>query len=233
MGNVFERGDLRVNLLLMVVNGVAVMLCVQEISFLILFGVACLWLLFRKKPLKVLKFIIGYGVLWGISLLTLGVQSLTTFWLFSNIIRHLLVPIIYTDGLSDAPTGTLLAVFQKLHLPKSFGISTVVLLRFMPTIRVEFRAIRNSLRFRNVGVGILNTLGHLPLNFERTMVPLLIRITRISEELSAAAMVRGVRLNNDIISFDEVVLRGSDAGIMVVFSLLAGGVCTLSRLGLF
>jgi energy-coupling factor transport system permease protein len=62
---------------------------------------------------------------------------------------------------------------------------------------------------------------HLPSNFERTLVPLLIRTTKISEELAAAAMVRGVRLNNEIVSYDEVRFRVSDAVIATVFSVLA------------
>lgn len=227
-----RRADLRVSLLLVLINAVAVMLCTQEIWFIVLFAVAFAWLCLRGQPSKGLKLAAAYAVLFMIGRLTLGVRGFETIWLFSNLIRHMLVPVAYTIGLADAPTGTLLTVFHKLRLPKSFGISTVVLLRFFPTIGYELHAIRSSLKFRGTGVGFWNTLAHLPANFERTMVPLLIRTTRISEELSAAAMVRGVRLNSEIISFEEVRFCSADVIVSLAFGILAIAVLAADKLSL-
>ena len=219
--NCFRGADLRVSLLLVVINAVAVMLCTREAVFIALFIPAFIWLCLRGRVGKGLKFAVGYAVLYGISYLTLGVRGMETFWMFSNVARHMLIPIAYTSGITDAPTGTLLLVFHKLRLPKAAGISTVVLLRFTPTIGYEMRAIRNSLKFRGTGVGFWSTVTHIPSNFERTLIPLLIRTTKIAEELAAAAMVRGVRLNNDIVSFDEVRFRKGDIVIATLFTMLA------------
>lgn len=138
--------------------------------------------------------------------------------MFFNIGRHALIPIAFASGITDAPTGTLLTVFSRLRLPKAFGISTIVLLRYAPTITYELRAIRSSLRYRGIGVGFWDTLAHLPANCEYTMVPMLIRTTRIADELSAAAMVRGVRLNNAINSYDEVRWRPRDTWIAALYA---------------
>ena len=227
-----RRSDLRVSLMLVLINAVAVMLCTREIWFIVLFAVTFVWLCFRGQSGKGLKLATGYAVLFVLGRLTLGVRGFETIWLFSNLIRHMLIPIAYTLGLTDAPTGTLLTVFHKLRMPKSFGISTVVLLRFFPTIACELHAIRSSLKFRGTGVGFWNTLTHIPANFEQTMVPLLIRTTRISEELSAAAMVRGVRLNNKITSYEEVRFCSRDAVVLLVFSLLAMAVFAADKLSL-
>lgn len=229
MREAVRGADLRVSLLLVLVNAVIVMFCRQEVSFIALFLVAFLWLCLRGQVSRGLKMAAGYILLSLLAHFTVGVRGAETFWMFGNLLRHMLIPIAYTSGLTDAPTGTLLAVFHRLHLPKSFGISTVVLLRFFPTIGYELSQIRSSLKFRGTGMGFWNTAAHLPANFERTMVPLLIRTTRIAEELSAAAMVRGVRLNNEIESFDEVVFRGRDAVICAVLGLLALGIFMADR----
>ena len=222
---VFGKTDLRVSLLLALVNAIAVMVIKQELCFITLLGIACLWMCLRGSVAKSLKFLLGYLILSALAYLTMDINGLQTLWLMLNLMRHLLIPIAYADGLSDAPTGTLLFVFHKLHLPKAFGISTVVLLRFIPTIYYELRAIRNSLKFRNVGTGFWSTVAHLPDNFEKTMVPLLIRTTRIAEELSAAAMVRGVRLNNEIVSYDAVSFKRGDAAVSIVFFIMIVLVC--------
>lgn len=46
------------------------------------------------------------------------------------------------------------------------------MLRFFPTLGEEYRAIRNSQRFRGIGVGILHTLTHLPSTIEYILIPL-------------------------------------------------------------
>lgn len=206
------------------------LICAHETSFIALFTLACLWLLLRGRYKKAAGFIAAYVTLYFLSGVLIGIRSLTTFWFLTMVARHLLITVSYADGLADAHTGTLLAVFERLRLPKAAGISTVVLLRFLPTIANEYYAIRGSLKFRGVGITVWQTLIHLPKNFECTIVPLLMRTTRIAEELSAAAMVRGVRTTNKIVSYDEVHFRLSDGMICAVFSLYAVIVCLTDRL---
>lgn len=213
-----QNVDLRVTLWLLVLSAVAVVTCTGEVWFIAMMGVSVLWLLLRGRVAQGLKFAAAYAALTTLSQLMLGVRGLETLWMFANIGRHMLIPIAYASGISNTPTGTLLAVFAKLRLPKAFGISTVVLLRYVPTISYELRAIRSSLKFRGSGVGFWHTLAHLPSNFERTLVPMLMRTTRIAEELSAAAMVRGVRLNNAVESYEEVRFSATDAVVAGLFS---------------
>ena len=127
------------------------------------------------------------------------------------------------SGISDRPPGMLLEVFHRLHLPKGFGISVIVLLRFLPTIKYELKAIRGALKFRGVGISLLNTVFHLPKNFYLTLIPLLIRTVRISDEITAAALTRGIEVNNAIVSFSEVRWTKKDSVALVM--LLAGFIC--------
>jgi energy-coupling factor transport system permease protein len=221
--------DLRVTLWLLLLSAVAVVSCTGELWFACMMAIGAVWLLLRRHLMQGLKFVLAYAALSGLARLMLGVRGLETLWLLINIGRRMLIPISFAGGISDTPTGTLLAVLVKLHLPKALGISTVVLLRYIPTISYELRSIRSSLKFRGTGLGFWNTLAHLPSNFERTLVPMLIRTTRIAEELSAAAMVRGVRLTGAIESYDEVRFSKTDAVTAALFSAAIVAVWILDK----
>ena len=211
---------MRVNLLLLLLSTAAIAVCKDETYFAALFAVAICWLFCCGHIKKGLLFITAYLLLLAISSVTIGQRAWTTIWLFSVIARHMLIPIAFISDLTERPTGSFLAVFSKLHIHKGMSIATVVLLRFFPTIWHEFHAIRNALKFRGIGVTIWYSLAHPLRIFEYILIPMLIRTTRIAEELSAAAIVRGVRLDNAIISFDPVSFSRKDQMIAGVFGMI-------------
>ncbi len=220
-----KRADLRVNLLLLAASTAAISVCRSEQCFAALLLASVLWLLMCGRIKKGFLFIAAYVILFGISRLTIGKEAWTTIWLFSAIARHMLIPIAFISDIMDRPTGSFLAVFSKLHIPKGMGIATVVLLRFFPAIRNEFHAIRSALKFRGIGVTVWNVLVHPLKTFEYILIPMLIRTTRIAEELSAAAIVRGVRLDNDIISFEPISFSWKDVGIASAFGMIMVLIC--------
>ena len=101
---------------------------------------------------------------------------------------------------------------DELNLPEvySLGTSINMLGKIHHTIRYELTAIRNSLKFRGVGVHPAGILLHPYRNFKLTLIPLLIRTVKISEEMAAAAMVRGVTADNTVISFERIQWRKRD-----------------------
>ena len=114
--------------------------------------------------------------------------------------RKVLVPLSFAICLARESTGSLMAALRKLRLPKAAGIGTAVVLRFFPTIAGEYRAIRSSQRFRGIGVGVLHTLTHLPTTAEYILIPLILRTTKVAEELSASMTVRGVRFSGETLT---------------------------------
>lgn len=135
--------------------------------------------------------------------------------------------------LSQEPTGALMASLQALRLPKAVGIGLAVLLRFFPTIGGEYHAIRNSQRFRGIGVGVFHTLTHLPSTVEYILIPLILRTTKVAEELSASMTVRGVRFSGETISYRPVRFAWRDAALCVVALLIPVIVFLLERRGIF
>ena len=79
------------------------------------------------------------------------------------------------------------AAMDALHIPKAFTVPVSVMFRFFPTIREEYAAIRDAMRLRNVG-SLRNPMEMLSYR----LVPLLMGIVSIGNDLSASALTRGL-----------------------------------------
>lgn len=114
------------------------------------------------------------------------------------------------------------AAMDSLHFPKKFTVPVSVMFRFFPTIREEYKAIRDAMRLRNVG-SWRNPVEMLEYRF----VPLLTGLVSIGNDLSASALTRGLnapirRTNVCPIGFhwkDVIVI--SFCGMVVILFILS------------
>ena len=86
----------------------------------------------------------------------------------------------------------LLAALQAMGAPQAVLIPCMVVLRFFPTIRRDASHLMESLKTRRVLAGGGYALRHPALTCELLVVPLLMRSVRVSDELAASALVRGL-----------------------------------------
>lgn len=86
----------------------------------------------------------------------------------------------------------LLAALQAMGAPQAVLIPCMVVLRFFPTIRRDASHLMESLKTRRVLAGRRYALRHPALVCELLVVPLLMRSVRVSDELAASALVRGL-----------------------------------------
>lgn len=84
--------------------------------------------------------------------------------------------------------GEFMSCMQKMHVPDGIAVSLAVVMRFFPTIKEEYSSINDAMRMRGVMLGGGNVLRM----FEFRMIPLLFSCVNIGEELSAAAITRGL-----------------------------------------
>ncbi|RVX38686.1 energy-coupling factor transport system permease protein [Nonomuraea polychroma] len=89
------------------------------------------------------------------------------------------------------PPTEFTAALRAAHVPRAVTVSAAVLLRFLPTIIAEARAVRDAMRLRGIG-GWGGMLRHPVLSIERFTVPLIASSLRVAEDLSAAALLRGL-----------------------------------------
>ena len=80
------------------------------------------------------------------------------------------------------------AAMERMHLPPQIIIPFSVMLRFFPTVAEENAAISDAMRMRGIRFGGKHASSIL----EYRVVPVLMCTVKIGEELSAAALTRGL-----------------------------------------
>lgn len=86
----------------------------------------------------------------------------------------------------------LTAAMLRLRFPRAIVVPAVVMLRFIPTVFQEITAITEAQRLRGVFPGAWGTLTHPLRTVEYLLVPLLSQTARISDDLAASGIVRGL-----------------------------------------
>ncbi len=81
-----------------------------------------------------------------------------------------------------------LAAMNRMHVPDKFTIPISVIFRFFPTVAEESKSINDAMRMRGIEMGANKASEAV----EYRMVPLIASCSLIGEELSAAAMTRGL-----------------------------------------
>lgn len=90
--------------------------------------------------------------------------------------------------ISTTKINEFMAAMNRMCLPQGLTISIAVMMRFFPTLAEEYRSIRDAMRMRGIGFGG----GKLLKMVEYRLVPLLFSCISIGDELSAAAVTRGL-----------------------------------------
>lgn len=235
----YFRPDPRTWLLLCLLGIASILLVHSEIGGLCLF-LGCLFIhLLSGHMNKILPYalyyLVFYGIGWaGVRLLDSNVAFSVSSMLSSIGIvgRKILIPLSFATALAGEATGSLMAALQAMRFPKAVGIAASVVLRFFPTIAGEYRAIRSSQRFRGIGVGVVHTLTHLPSTVEYILIPLILRTTKVAEELSASMTVRGVRFSGETISYRPIHFSRKDGALCVFMAVIASAVFVLEKGGI-
>ena len=234
----YFRPDPRTWLLFCLLGIASILLVHSEIGGLCLFLGCLLIHLLTGKANKILPYmlyyLVFYGIGWaGVRLLDSNVAFSVSSMLSSIGIvgRKILIPLSFATALAGEATGSLMAALQAMRFPKAVGIAVAVVLRFFPTISGEYRAIRSSQRCRGIGVGVVHTLTHLPSTVEYILIPLILRTTKVAEELSASMTVRGVRFSGETISYHPIHFSWKDSALCVFMALISGAVFVLEKGG--
>lgn len=150
-------------------------------------------MILEKKYSSALKFLLAYASALVLTFYFLSEQS-------EGLIASLLIgycgivvqfmPAIITAWYVVRTTkiGEFMSCMQKMHVPDGIAVSLAVVMRFFPTIKEEYSSINDAMRMRGVMLGGGNVLRM----FEFRMIPLLFSCVNIGEELSAAAITRGL-----------------------------------------
>ena len=130
--------------------------------------------------------------------------------------------------IEKTPMDELLFSLEIWRVPKLVLIPLAVIYRYIPTILKEIGYIRESLKMRNLHSSMWDKLCHPMQNAENFFVPLLYRSEKISEELSAASICKGLSTKRKRTCCTEVKLRITDFIYLLCVALLATGLAFIN-----
>jgi energy-coupling factor transport system permease protein len=165
-----------------------------------------------------------YGFLTGaLHLCTLFSGIFSAFGSFTIIHIQKIFPVfLFASGfIKTTKISHLMCAMQKLHLPKYIVIPFSVAMRFFPAARDDFSRIKDAMRLRGVAFSLSNILRHPFTVFEYALLPMMLRCANIAEELSAAAVARGIETNRPRTSIWELRFSWLDFFITSLFAALA------------
>ncbi len=123
--------------------------------------------------------------------------------------------IVGTLILQKTPVRELMVALRKWHIPQGLIIPLSVTVRYFPALKEEIGYIRDAMKLRNI---------HGVQKVECLLIPIMISATTTAEELSAAAVTRGIE--NPAPKTSMLVMR---FGILDVLFLVIGVVfCFIS-----
>ena len=139
---------------------------------------------------------------------------------FLLLIRKMFPVFMAAKLLIHSPSGGLICALQKWHCPKVLIVSITVILRFFPTISEEFRSIKSAMLVRGIPLNVKNSILHPAATTEFVLVPLISRLSIVSDELSAAALTRGIETPQKRTSYYELRIGVPDVILFLLLFLL-------------
>lgn len=110
----------------------------------------------------------------------------------------------------------MIEALNRIKIPRSISIPFSVLLRFAPTIRYEMKALKENMRIRGVIKSNFFILLHPIKYIEYTLIPLLMRMIKVSDELSASALIRGLDSEEKRVTIVELKFKLMDLIVAVI-----------------
>lgn len=179
------------------------------------------------------KWLAVYAVLTVLDALitTFPMAVLSSFAVIIVMTRCVFVIAMFASNMiATTRVGELSCVLQRMHVPRHGAIALCVMLRFFPTMSTEFRSVREALKVRGMRLNARSVLTHPVLVMERLLVPVMSRLSIVADELSNAAIVRGMDSDRPHSSIYELRLKAVDWLFLACFLAVAISLL-LMRLG--
>lgn len=133
-----------------------------------------------------------------ITLQILGAAYLVGVWKISIVafisFCRKIFPCAMLGGVLIATTkvNEFMAALNRLRISKTIFIPLVVLLRYFPMMKEEWEHIRNAMKMRGISPSFWAIIRHPVTTLEYVYVPMLIAASNLADQLSAAAITRGI-----------------------------------------
>jgi len=169
-----------------------------------------------------IRFVTLYITMWGVMELlkqSNTIPFLTTSVMLLCVIFKWFVPGVLTAMalVKSITVSEVMAIADRMKIPYKCVIPLAVVIRFFPTLKEEWENIRMAMKMRGIGISL-----------EYVLVPIISASVRIGEELSAAALSRGLGYAKKRTNMCQVRLQVTDYILMLLF--VANGVITYGKI---
>lgn len=151
------------------------------------------WLCLYRHPGRAAKMLAVFAGVFALYQAMLGlahIRALAFVGMFAfMLLRVLPAMALVSLLLYDVETGEMVAALNQIHLPKNLVLGFTALLRFLPTVQMEMRTMRQALIMRRVRLSWARPVQAM----EYFMVPVLYRTQILAEELAATAVTKGAQ----------------------------------------
>ena len=154
--------------------------------------------------------------------------------MFAVYIRKLL-PCFMLGSYLIATTGVskFLAALAKLRLPKGLTISLAITLRYFPTMGEEWSSIRDAMALRGISASIGGLICHPVQTMEHVYVPMLVSASKISDEITQAAITRGIEHTGERSCLESVSFSVLDLLTVLTYIALIAAMIYANTRGVF
>ncbi len=117
---------------------------------------------------------------------------------------------------TSTSVSAFVCALRKMHVPESIVIPCMVVIRFFPTLRDDYRQIKNSMQLRGLGGDLLGAVKSPMKSLEYVIIPLLMNSNNVAQDLSVAALTKGLGIEGKHTSLTEIRFGLSDVLYMLL-----------------
>ncbi len=143
-------------------------------------------------------------------------------------LRGITLALAFSSFFKGTDIGEMVAALEHAHIPKAITISIAVMLRFVPSIREDYRYIKQGMKTRGIKLGPVQVVTHPGSTYEALIVPLMMRVVRTSSELAASAETRGILYDGPKTYLNPVKMRVLDYIAFAFFAALYIGAAIIT-----
>lgn len=201
-----------------------------EVAAVALCAVTMIW---RGRASAALRWLAAYAAVFGASMAVAAFPNEVTASFAAMIVvfrRVFCVGMFASNMIATTRVGEMASALQRAHVPRGGVVALCVALRFFPTMGKEFSSVAEAMKVRGMALSPATVLRHPALTAENLMVPVMSRLAIVADELSNAAIVRGIDSAVERTSYYELRFGPADALFAALFAAVVACVA-LIKLG--
>ena len=180
-----------------------------------------------KKGQKGLRFLFIFIVLYSLAYFVIDHVSgnVLSFLSMLTIGGRLMLPCFMAGSylLSTSSVRETIHALRKCYIPESILLTFAVMMRFLPVIGEEYRAIRQSLKLRGIFMGSWDIIKSPVKFFEYIAIPLLMSASRTAQDLTIATLTKSIGASGQRTAYREPCLKWQDKFVMVGLVMIIVG----------